>query len=108
MPSGRLPPHFDPIEILHEIRTECVGMPFAQFGVNAGCFRGKYPEKRLQNSFEAVLQGPEVGAVVIATPAKTHFELAKRGLPGGKQVLVEKPFALVVGEAEELHWYCQI
>jgi UDP-2-acetamido-3-amino-2,3-dideoxy-glucuronate N-acetyltransferase len=66
------------------------------------CFREKYPKKKFHHSFEAVLQDPEVSAVVIATPAETHFELAKRALLAGKPVLVEKPLALVVSQAETL------
>ena len=64
--------------------------------------REKYPEQRFENSFEAVLLDPAVGAVVIATPAETHFELASKALNAGKHVFVEKPLALVVNEAEEL------
>jgi UDP-2-acetamido-3-amino-2,3-dideoxy-glucuronate N-acetyltransferase len=66
------------------------------------CFKEKYPEKEFQTSFDAVLQHPDIGAVVIATPAETHFELAKKGLLAGKHVFVEKPLALIVSEAEQL------
>ncbi len=45
---------------------------------------------------------PELDAVVIATPARTHYALARRVLAAGKHVLVEKPLTMDVGEAEEL------
>lgn len=41
-------------------------------------------------------------AVVIATPAPTHYELAKQALLAGKDVFVEKPLTLYSHEAEEL------
>jgi predicted dehydrogenase len=34
---------------------------------------------------------PEVDAVVIATPAASHFDLARAALEIGKHVMVEKP-----------------
>jgi len=50
----------------------------------------------------AVIGDPEVDAVVIATPIFTHHGLAKAALEAGKHVLVEKPLAPRVSEAEEL------
>ena len=41
-------------------------------------------------------------AVVVATPAVTHYQLAQQALAAGKHVLVEKPLALYVDEAEAL------
>jgi len=40
--------------------------------------------------------------VIIATPAETHFEIAKKCLEAGKHVLVEKPITLIASEAEQL------
>ena len=45
---------------------------------------------------------PEIDAVVIATPAATHYELAKAAMENGKDVFVEKPLALEYSQAEEL------
>src|SRR5438270_902725 len=44
----------------------------------------------------------DVDAVVIATPVRTHYQLAKEALLHGKHVLVEKPLTASVAEAEEL------
>jgi predicted dehydrogenase len=44
----------------------------------------------------------DVDAVVIATPVRTHYRLAKEALLHGKHVLVEKPLTASVAEAEEL------
>ena len=43
-----------------------------------------------------------IDAVIIATPAETHFEIAKQMLESGKSVLVEKPITLTAENAEEL------
>lgn len=44
----------------------------------------------------------DVDGVVIATPVRTHYQLAKAALLHGKHVLVEKPLTANVAEAEEL------
>jgi UDP-2-acetamido-3-amino-2,3-dideoxy-glucuronate N-acetyltransferase len=49
------------------------------------------------------LADPNVHGVAIALPAEMHFDAAKKALLAGKHVFVEKPLALEVKEAEELH-----
>jgi predicted dehydrogenase len=44
----------------------------------------------------------DVDGVVVATPVRTHYQLAKEALLHGKHVLVEKPLTANVAEAEEL------
>ena len=44
----------------------------------------------------------DVDGVIIATPVRTHYRLAKEALLHGKHVLVEKPLTASVVEAEEL------
>ncbi len=51
---------------------------------------------------EAVFADPTIDAVVLATPAVTHAELALRAIESGKDVLVEKPLATALGEAEKV------
>ena len=65
-------------------------------------FAPRYPEARVAGDFDELLNDPELEAVVIATPAVTHYELAKRALEAGKHVLVEKPPAMNAAEAEDL------
>jgi predicted dehydrogenase len=60
------------------------------------------PQAALATSAEAVLADPVVEAVVIATPAASHFDMARRGLMAGKHVLVEKPLATDSGCAARL------
>jgi predicted dehydrogenase len=49
-----------------------------------------------------VLEDPSIDGVVIATPAGSHFSLAKEVLDAGKHVFVEKPLATKVSEVDEL------
>ncbi|MDO8339047.1 MAG: Gfo/Idh/MocA family oxidoreductase [Candidatus Burarchaeum sp.] len=60
----------------------------------------EYPFIKVVASFEEVL--PDVDAVIIATPPKTHFALAKLALNAGKHVLIEKPVTTNVEDAKEL------
>jgi predicted dehydrogenase len=59
------------------------------------------PRAKLTSSFDALL-GADIDAVVIATPAPSHAELARRALRAGKHVLVEKPLALSMADAEQV------
>ncbi|RYD84854.1 MAG: Gfo/Idh/MocA family oxidoreductase [Verrucomicrobiaceae bacterium] len=61
-----------------------------------------FPKTRAVESIEAVLADPDVTGIVIATPAGTHFELARRALMARKHVFVEKPLATKVSEVDEL------
>jgi len=61
-----------------------------------------YPDVRADASYQAVLDDPSLDAVVIATPAETHYELAKQALLAGKDVMVEKPMTLRCEETEDL------
>ena len=60
------------------------------------------PEVTFTARFEEVLNDPAVNAVIIATPAETHFPLAKAALEKGKHLLVEKPITLFSYQAQEL------
>jgi len=57
--------------------------------------------KMVQN-LESILEDQEVDGVVIASSAVSHYSLAKKLLISGKDVLVEKPMALKVEDAEEM------
>ena len=52
--------------------------------------------------FEDLLEDRELQAIVVATPAPTHFALGKAALLAGKDVFIEKPFTLEVAHSEEL------
>jgi predicted dehydrogenase len=60
-----------------------------------------YPGVRLTSDISEMLDS-DVDAVVIATPIRTHYTLAKQALLAGKHVLVEKPLTSSSLEAAEL------
>jgi predicted dehydrogenase/acetyltransferase-like isoleucine patch superfamily enzyme len=53
-------------------------------------------------SFDQIIQSSEINAVVIASPAVTHADLAAKFLKAGKHVLVEKPLAVNLSDAKTL------
>lgn len=50
-----------------------------------------------------IINDDSVKAVIVSTPAETHFEITKELLLGGKNVLVEKPITLNSDEAKILN-----
>ena len=65
-------------------------------------FSAKYPSINTTTSYDSVLKDPKIAAVAIATPVATHYNFARKALEAGKHVLVEKPLATSVSEAESL------
>jgi UDP-2-acetamido-3-amino-2,3-dideoxy-glucuronate N-acetyltransferase len=59
-------------------------------------------EIKCTTNIDDILNNSEINAVIISTPAETHFEIAKVCLLAGKNVLVEKPITLLSKEASEL------
>jgi predicted dehydrogenase len=53
-------------------------------------------------TLEEMLERADLDAVVISSPAVTHYPLARKVLLAGKDVFIEKPFTLNVDHAEEL------
>ena len=49
-----------------------------------------------------LLEDPAIQAVYLATPVSSHYSLVKRALESEKHVLIEKPLATTVDQAEEL------
>ncbi|MFO7299810.1 MAG: Gfo/Idh/MocA family oxidoreductase [Actinomycetes bacterium] len=64
--------------------------------------REAFPGVEVVEDGMALIQRPDVDAVVIATPVGSHHALARAALMAGKHVMVEKPLAATVAEAEEL------
>lgn len=61
-----------------------------------------FPHTQAITEVGTIWGDPEIDGVIIATPAASHFELAKQALLSGKHVLVEKPLATKVSEVDEL------
>jgi predicted dehydrogenase len=62
----------------------------------------QYPGTKTTTSFDSVLADPDVTAVVLATPPKTHHPLGLKALAAGKHLFVEKPLANSSAECEDL------
>lgn len=69
---------------------------------NAGRLQEHYPTMAVSATLDDIMDDPAIEAVGIATPAFTHYTLARRALEANKHVFVEKPIALDVKEAEQL------
>ena len=61
-----------------------------------------YPQSKMVEHLDPILQDPEVKGVVIASSAASHYPLAKEVLWAGKDALVEKPMALDIKDAAEM------
>jgi predicted dehydrogenase len=64
--------------------------------------RRLYPELNTTQKFDDLLNDSELDAVVIATPVRFHYTMAKAALSAGKHVFIEKPMARTEAEAAEL------
>jgi len=62
----------------------------------------QYPGVSTHLAVHDLLARPGLDAVVVASPAETHFTLAREVLAAGKHVFVEKPLTLKEEEASEL------
>ncbi|UCD06405.1 MAG: Gfo/Idh/MocA family oxidoreductase [candidate division WOR-3 bacterium] len=63
---------------------------------------GEFPELTIVSDYDMILQNAEISAVVVATPAASHYMLARLALESQKHVLVEKPLTNSVADAEQL------
>lgn len=68
----------------------------------AAAARELAPNAEVLSDPRAVFEDPAIKGVMIATPAETHFGLARAALLAGKDVFVEKPLTIDLAEAREL------
>ncbi len=80
-----------------EVTVVCDKDPSALQRSNKG-----FPHVKTLSDFNLILRDPKIDAVIITTPANTHYELTKKSLQAGKHTLVEKPLSLNVEEGKEL------
>jgi predicted dehydrogenase len=64
--------------------------------------RNLYPDVEGVKDFDRLLNEVGLDALVIATPVRHHYSLAKASLLAGKHTLIEKPMASSSAECEEL------
>jgi predicted dehydrogenase len=65
-------------------------------------YKSIYPSVRFITDLDSVINNKSVNAVIISTPAVTHYNIAKSALLSGKDVFVEKPIALKIEETKDL------
>jgi len=61
----------------------------------------KYPDVEFVNSVDELLKR-KIDLVVVATPNTSHHPIAKQALLAGRHVVVDKPFAPTLAEAQDL------
>jgi predicted dehydrogenase len=64
--------------------------------------RRHFPAAAVRSSFDELIAGTEVDAVIVATNPATHAELASQAIEAGKHILVEKPLALTAADCRRL------
>ena len=62
----------------------------------------RHPKIKTTTDFNEILSSDEIKAVAIASPAATHYDLAKKAILADKDVFVEKPLAINTKQAKEL------
>ena len=65
-------------------------------------FAADYPGAETFVSVEAIAQSPKVDVLYIATPTALHAAHVRAALNAGKHVLIEKPMAVTLGEADTM------
>ncbi len=71
-------------------------------GHNASTTAQQFGANYASTDYQAVLQDPDVDAVIIATRHHLHAPMVLAALKAGKHVLVEKPLALTQTELDEI------
>ena len=83
------------IPILKELKKECQVLGVASStGLSAQSLATNFKIKNKYTTEEAILNSPEIDAVLILTPHFNHAELVIKALSKGKAIYVEKPLAL--------------
>lgn len=67
-----------------------------------GRFRDIAPDLRVHDSYDALLEDPDIDAVYIPLPNSMHVEWTLKALSAGKHVLTEKPVAMETSEIDTL------
>ena len=69
-------------------------------------FANKYKVKAF-NSADEMLESPDIDVVCICTPSGLHASLAIAVANAGKHIIVEKPMALNLEEADQIIHACE-
>lgn len=66
-----------------------------------------YPDVHGEMEFNNLVENPDLNAIVVATPVRFHYEMAKKALLAGKHTFIEKPMASSSAQCEELNAIAQ-
>jgi predicted dehydrogenase len=66
-----------------------------------------YPEVHTEREFAKLIADKNLDAIVIATPVRFHYKMAKAALEAGKHTFIEKPMASSSSECAELNEIAQ-
>ena len=84
---------------LPEIKLEAIA---ARNIENLKELQNKYNIKEIYTDIDFCLENKEIDTIYVAVPNNLHYEVAKKALEAGKNVICEKPFTLKYDEAVEL------
>jgi predicted dehydrogenase len=87
------------LSVLDDAKAVAVG---SRTKAGADTFADEFNIPRRYDSYEALANDPEVEAIYVATPHPYHKDNAIMCLNAGKAVLVEKPFAINMTEAQAM------
>src|SRR5258708_36483676 len=62
----------------------------------------RYPAVKITTNIQELFDDPQIGAVAIATPVNTHYDICLKALRAGKHAFIEKPLASSSKQALEL------
>jgi predicted dehydrogenase len=62
----------------------------------------KFPKTKITKDYKDILKDQGISALLIVTPTRTHYNIAKDCLLAKKNVFIEKPLTYSVKEAKEL------
>lgn len=95
--------HAEAILRLDEAKLAGVSDAFPEGGE---AFAGKY-NTHFFKSFDEMLANQEIKIISICTPSGMHAPLAEKAAMAGKHVIVEKPMALTLAEADKVICACE-
>lgn len=61
-----------------------------------------YPLSLLTDDVDQIIENLKIDAVIISTPASSHYELASKALKFGKHILIEKPITVSTKQSQKL------
>ena len=89
----------NPAKTHPEVLIQCVA---ARDRKKAEAYARKHQIPEVKDSYQAILDDPEIRCVYVPLPNGLHFEWAVRAVRAGKHVLLEKPSVSNAAEAEAL------